>query len=463
MKEYSALRNRIGYGIGTIGRDMVAAMVSLYLMFYVTDVLRVSTETLASLTVIMVFMRIFDGVNDPFMGTLVDSTQTRWGKFKPWIFGGALAWAIAHVLMFVDTGLSGLPYLLVFTLFYLAWELAYTANDIAYWSMIPSLSRDQKEREKIGSVARICASLGMFAFIVSLLPLTNFLAGITGSLQKGWLLLAVITAVLMLLFQFISLAVIKEERIPLKAADEKTGFLELFKIIFKNDQLLIVTCAMLFFMSGYTATTGLGIYYFKYIYGDENMYSVFALILGVSQILGLAFFPLVSKRMKRRSVFSLAIALVLTGYAAFYFSPPNMIYVGIAGIFIFVGQAFIQVLMLMFIADSVEYGQWKFGKRNESVTFSLQPLIYKVSNAIATGLIGFTVIRSGIKEAELPADVTARGGLVLKNSMLIYPAIFVVIAFIIIFFFYKIDEKFYAEILRDNKEAEAAILAERKD
>ena len=193
------------------------------------------------------------------------------------------------------------------------------------------------------------------------------------------------------------------------------------------------------------------------------MYSVFALILGVSQILGLAFFPLVSKRMKRRSVFSLAIALVLTGYAAFYFSPPNMIYVGIAGIFIFVGQAFIQVLMLMFIADSVEYGQWKFGKRNESVTFSLQPLIYKVSNAIATGLIGFTVIRSGIKEAELPADVTARGGLVLKNSMLIYPAIFVVIAFIIIFFFYKIDEKFYAEILRDNKAAEAAILAERKD
>ncbi|MDD2426872.1 MAG: MFS transporter, partial [Eubacteriales bacterium] len=226
---------------------------------------------------------------------------------------------------------------------------------------------------------------------------------------------------------------------------------------------LIVTLAMLFFMSGYTATTGLGIYYFKYIYGDENMYSVFALILGVSQIIGLAVFPLVSNRMKRRSVFTLSIALVLFGYAAFYFSPADIVYIGIAGIFIFVGQAFIQVLMLMFIADSVEYGQWKFGKRNESVTFSLQPLIYKVSNALATGLIGFTVIRSGIKEAELPGDVTAQGSVVLKNSMLVYPAIFIVIAFVIVFFFYKIDESFYAKILKENKASEEAILAEQAD
>ncbi len=462
MKEYSALRNRIGYGIGTIGRDMVAAMVSLYLMFYVTDVLRMSNETLASLTVIMVFMRIFDGINDPFMGTLVDSTQTRWGKFKPWIFGGAIVWAIFHVLMFVDTGLSGVPYLIVFTLLYLGWEISYTANDIAYWSMIPSLSRDQKEREKIGSVARIFANLGMFAFIVALIPVTNFLGKLTGSLQTGWLLLAVITAVLMLIFQFISLGAVKEEKIPVKKG-EKTGFLELFSIIFKNDQLLIVTFAMLFFMSGYTATTGLGIYYFKYIYGDENMYSVFALILGVSQIVGLVIFPLLSKRIKRRRIFTLAIALVLIGYAAFYLAPADIIYIGIAGIFIFVGQAFIQVLMLMFIADSVEYGQWKFGKRNESVTFSLQPLIYKVSNAIATGLIGFTVIRSGIKEAELPGDVTAQGSAILKSSMLIYPAAFVVVAFVVVFFFYKIDEEFYAKILRENKAAEKAILAEQKD
>lgn len=119
--------------------------------------------------------------------------------------------------------------------------------------------------------------------------------------------------------------------------------------------------------------------------------------------------------------------------------------------------------MLMFIADSVEYGQWKFGKRNESVTFSLQPLIYKVSNAIATGLIGFTVIRSGIKEDELPGDVTAQGSAILKSSMLIYPAAFVVVAFVVVFFFYKIDEEFYAKILRENRAAEKAILAEQKD
>lgn len=454
-------RNRLGYGLGTVGRDMVATLVTMYMMYYVTDILNVSDSTLVMVTGVIVFMRFFDGVNDPFMGTLVDNTKTRWGKFKPWILGGALFWALFHILMFTDFGLRGVPFVVLFTILYLFWEIAYTANDISYWSMVPALSRTQKEREKIGSIARISASVGMFTLVVALLPVTKKLGAKFASPQKGWFAMAVITAALMLFFQSFTLIFVKEETIPEKEG-EHTRFIDLFKIIFKNDQLLVVTVAMLCFMSGYTATTGFGIYYFKYVFGNEDMYSVFALLLGVSQIIGLAVFPLLSKRWKRESLFTLGIALVSLGYICFFLTPLHMLPIGISGVLIFVGQAFIQLLMLMYIADSVEYGQWKFGKRNESVTFSIQPLIYKVANAVASGIIGATLIVSGIKRAETAADVTARGVLQLKVSMMLIPLAFSAVCFILIKKFYKIDEDFYARILKDNKKAEQAILLEQK-
>lgn len=457
MKKRELWCNRLGFGLGTVGRDMVATLVTMYMMFYLTDVLNVSEGTLGMLTFVIVFMRIFDGVNDPFMGTLVDNTKTPWGKFKPWIAGGAVVWALFHVLMFADFGLKGFSFVVLFTLLYLGWELSYTANDISFWSMIPALSRDQKEREKIAAVARIAASVGMFTLVVALIPLSKVFEKRLGSLQKAWLAIALLTAFLMLFFQAFTLIFVKEQTIPEKSG-EHTRFRDLFKIIFKNDQLLIVTAAMLCFMAGYTATTGLGIYYFKYIFGNEDMYSVFAALLGVSQILGLALFPLLSKRLKRESLFSLGIALVVLGYISFFFAPLHMLPIGISGVLIFVGQAFIQILMLMFIADSVEYGQWKFGKRNESVSFSLQPLIYKCANGAASAVIGITLLLSGIKKAETAADVTHRGAWGLKFSMLLLPLGFVLLCYFLMKKYYKIDERFYARILRDNQEAEAEIV-----
>ncbi len=446
-------RNRLGFGLGTVGRDAVAAMVSMYLMYYMTEVLDVSGETLVMVTGVIVFMRVFDGLNDPFMGTLVDNTRSRWGKFKPWILGGAVTWAIFHVLMFWDTGLRGVPFVIVFTLVYIAWEISYTANDISYWSMIPALSRSQKEREKIGSVARICASVGMFALVVAILPVTNALGERFGSLQKGWFALAFIVSGLMLLFQSFTLLLAKAAY-DTSAPRQETRFRDIFRIIFQNDQLLIVSVAMLFFMTGYTLTTSLGIYYFKYIFGDEGMYSIFALVLGISQIIGLAIFPLLAAKLPRKKMLGMGIGLVVIGYVLFYLSPKHMLPIGLAGVFLFVGQAFIQLLMLLYIADSVEYGEWKFKQRNESVTFSLQPLIYKVSNALANLLLGVTLFVSGIADASADTSLTSREQNFFKIFMLVLPAIFVVISYAIMGTRYKIDETFYKKIVKENLEEE---------
>ena len=124
-------RNRLSFGLGTLGRDMVGALISMYLMFYLTEILDLSGREIAAVTTILVVMRVFDALNDPVMGVLVDNTKTRWGKFKPWIAGGALLWGLTAIGMFVDTGASGVRFALIFTIVYLAYEIAYTINDIS--------------------------------------------------------------------------------------------------------------------------------------------------------------------------------------------------------------------------------------------------------------------------------------------------------------------------------------------
>ena len=141
--------------------------------------------------------------------------------------------------------------------------------------------------------------------------------------------------------------------------------------------------------------------------------------------------------------------LVVLGYLIFFFAPMNMIFIGAAGVLIFVGQAFIQLLMLMFLADTIEYGQWKTGKRNESVTFSIQPLINKIGGAIASGIVSVTLVISGINAAQSAADVTPEGLLTLKLSMLVLPLLCILAGYLVYRSKYRIDAQLHRKILED--------------
>jgi melibiose permease/lactose/raffinose/galactose permease len=195
--------------------------------------------------------------------------------------------------------------------------------------------------------------------------------------------------------------------------------------------------------------TDFGVYFFKYAFKDEAMYPIFAGILGISQLLALICFPLLSRNYTRKQLYTFATALVITGYLIFFFSPMNIIPIGAAGILLFIGEAFIQVLMLMFMADSVEYGQWKLGRRNESITFSVQPFINKIGGAIANGIVGITLIISGINSAVTPDDVTASGLLTMKLSMLILPLVIISAGYIVYRLKFRIDKEMYDKIIYD--------------
>lgn len=426
---------------------MLYALVNTYLLFYLTDVMRLPNGTLWGTTIIMLVFRVFDAVNDPLMGFFVDNTESRFGKFKPWIAVGAVISGVAAVLLFTDFGLRGAGFLFLFAALHLLWDVGFTANDIAYWSMMPSLSLDQKQREKISAFARLCANIGAGTVLVGFVPVSNMLAkSMGGNMTAAYCVMAVILAVLMCAGQCITLFGVKEQPFRFRK-QEATTIREMFTAIFKNDQLLYTVIALALFSIGYSTTTGFGLYFFKYAFGNENMYSVFTLICGGAQMATLAFFPQLSKRFSRKTLYSAATGLVMVGYIIIFFAPMHMAYIITGGLTAFIGNGIIQLLMLMFLADTIEYGQWKLGKRNDSITFAMMPFINKIGPAIANGIIGITVIASGISTSRSAADVSGGGLLLMKIAMMVFPIICIIAGYVLYRRKYKIDSRMYNRII----------------
>ncbi len=440
-------RNKFAFGMGTIGRDMVYSMVSMYLIVFITEVVGVTNTELITITTIMMAARIFDAFNDPIMGVIVDNTRSRFGKYKPWITIGVFFSSIVAVMLFMDMNLTGSSYIIYFTIFYILWGISWTMNDISYWSMMPSLTYDQKEREEVGALARIFANIGLFVVVASVIPVTKLLGEQLGSLKNGFLAFTVILVVIMIIFQMVTVLFVKEPPLIGGKHQEKTTLKGMVRALTQNDQLLVTAVAMALFMIGYVTTTSFGVYYFKYVFLNENMYTVFAIILGVSQILALLAFPWFSKRHPRKILYAAAIVLIVVGYLIFFFSPANMIFIGTAGILLFVGQAFIQLLMLVFLADTIEYGHLKLGKRNESVTFAIQPFINKMGAAVANGIVGYTLVISGINSLGEGELLSERGLLIMKSAMMLLPLVMIVVSFLIYRKKYIISEEKYEEII----------------
>ncbi len=445
MKSPASLdrRNKYFFGLGTVGRDMLYSMVSMYFLTFATEALDLSDKLMWFMSGAFLVLGVFDALNDPITGIIVDNTNTRWGKFKPWIVLGAILGGILTVLLFTDLGLGDAAYAVFFVIVYLMWDIIYGLNDIAYWTMLPSLTQDQKQRERMGSFARICANVGMYAVVLSVTGLTD---GYTS--KKGFFLMAVGVVVLTWLFLCFTVFGVRERRDAYKN-EEKTHLRDLVTILKENDQLRITAIAMGLFMIGYCTTTGFGTYYFKYVFRNPDLYTVFAGVLGVSQLAALLIFPKFSAKFNRKKLYTGATVMVFAGYVIFFVGDGKMGVVAVAGLLIFAAQAFIQLLMLMFLADSIEYGQWKIGRRNESVTFSVQPVVNKIGGAISKGVISVTLILSGINSAVTVDDVTDSGILMLKLSMLVLPLISIVAGFWVYRRYFKIDEVFYSEILND--------------
>lgn len=447
--KYLEKRNKVFFGLGTVGRDMFYAFEANTLLYFLTDVLSLPLWVFAAVSMVLSVLRILDAFNDPVTGLVIDNIRSPWGKFKPAILVGGVLSTIFFLMLFGNIG-SGWSFIIVFAAAYLLWDITYGINDIAYWTLLPAMTTDQKQREENGAFARICANIGMYIVMVAWQPVTSAL----GNTPEAWFWCAAVIAVLYLGFLLFPLLGVKEKRAE---KQESTTIRQMWNALVKNDQLMWTTLSMALFMVGYCTTVGFAVYYMRYLYGNESMYIVLVAVCGVSQLASLAVYPKVAKKMNRRQLYTFATALVVAGYVIFFFAEISLLLIALGAVLVFVGQAFIQTLMLMFLADTVEYGQWKLGKRNESVTFSIQPLVNKIGGALSTGLVSLTLIISGIKVDETVAEsIDFAGKLIVKGSMFLIPLIFIVAGYFIYLKKYKISEEFYSRILADLEQQETA-------
>ena len=453
--------NKYCFGLGTVGRDALYSLVSMYLLVHLTDVVKFSDKGLGVIGVMLTLFGTFDAIIDPFVGAIVDNTKTRWGKFKPWILIGMIGTGVLTVLMFHNFEMDETSHIILLAVTYLLFSIFFSLNDISYWSLMPAISKDQSVREGVGAFARICANVGMFAMVLIYLNVPSFFPN--KNARDAYFIFAIIIAAIMWVFQSITLFGVKEDRTHLEET-ERTTIKDLFRALFKNDQLLVTAISMALFMIGYCTTTGFGTYYFKYAYKDEGMYMVFAAVLAVAQLTALSIFPLFRKKFTRKQLYTGSMIAVAISYVIFFLSFEWMPLIVIAGLGLFFAQAFIQLLMLLFLADAVEYGEWKLGKRNEAASFAVQPFINQFGGAVSKGIVSFTLIISGINaiansltgdpiiDEEIIMATPDSSLWIMKLSMMILPLICILIGFFLYQKKFKIDEEMYAQICKDLEE-----------
>ena len=218
-------REKYSYGIGALGKDLAYAIVSTYLMVYFTDAVGLNPAFVGTLFLVA---RLWDAVNDPAMGMIVDNTRSKFGKFRPWIFIGTVLNAVVIVFLFRKPDLEGLPLYAYFSIMYILWGMTYTIMDIPYWSMIPALTSSKEEREQVAVIPRIFASTAWLIMGTFGLSIVKKLGN--GNVVKGYSSFAVVIAVTFIISAIITCLNVKE-RVETPKNAEKVSFKQTLNIM----------------------------------------------------------------------------------------------------------------------------------------------------------------------------------------------------------------------------------------
>lgn len=388
MKERKTTwREKIGYGVGAIGLDLSYGMFYSFLSYYLSSVLGLKEAFLLILTPLA---RIWDGINDPMMGTIVDNTRFKKGKYRPWILIGAISNAVVLFLLFTKFGMSGTKLYIYIGIMYILWGMTNTMADIPYWSMVPSFTTDPDDRNMVSTVARTFSGLGQGIVTVAspiILPLLS--TGITtdkGYSATGFSRWAGILALLLILFSTICVLSTKEHNI-VRGPKTKFSFKKIFTVIAHNDQLVVFMIVAMLSNAGWYLTSGTAVYYFTDVLGNPKAQSLFQTIGAVGSVLGLLVIPILSKWMNKKKIYQVSLIATIIGYILMFIFGPVLkitIALDIAYIISSTGIAAMFVGQTIFLADIVDYGEYKNGERNESITFSMKGFLQKMAYTIQT-------------------------------------------------------------------------------
>ena len=412
--------NLWSFSLGGVGRDLMYQLFNTYMLTCILLTKGVNTAEFAIVGVVIMCCRIFDALNDPIMGSIIEITRTKWGKFKPWIMIGAISNSIVVFLMFW-VPLKGMSFVIFFAIMYIVWSITFTMNDISYWSMLPSLTSHHEDRDKLSSIANICAGIGAGLATIIVPTLTTGSMTIGGSATTAFPVLAIVIGIIFIGCQLMTCICVKEKPLPpLDPNRPKVNPLkQIFKVLKGNDQLRWTAIIMFIHNLGSSILGGLSTWYVYFRFGYEGaMVSLFGILTGIAGAI-LVIYPLLAKKFNRRQISKICLILIYIGYGAmlaiglatqnvqsdWVFYP-----IALSGAFWAIGQAVFYQVQTITIANSVEYNEWKTGNREEGIIFSIRPLAAKMGSAAQMGVV--TIILSILGIADITDKISEQENLV---------------------------------------------------
>ena len=399
-------KNLIMYPLGTIGRDMIYNLFTNFILTFILFTHKLDAAQLAAITAIIVGARVFDALNDPIMGNIIERTRTKWGKFKPWLAIGIVSTSIVVYLAF-NTNLQGWSFIWFFGVIYFMYSITFTMHDISYWGMIPSLGTDSHVRNQFTSRATLFAGIGG-AIAGFLIPRFTTGAGtIGGSASYAYGRIALVICIIAPLFLCFTIFGVRENRDYNKEKVPPVSFKKIFGTIGGNDQLLWIALIFLVQQMGNgLALGGLGSTYIYFDLGYQGgYYSNFSTFGLAATAVLMVLYPAISQKINRKPLMAIMILVSAIGYIAMFvigaFMPSAnaslKCWLFTAGYMLAnFGQYSFYLIMMISILNTVEYNELKHGERDEAIIASLRPFLTKLSSALVAVLTYVSYIVFGV-------------------------------------------------------------------
>ena len=464
VRKKGKLGQRIAYACGNLGQSAFYNAMSTYFIVYVTGCLfsgvdkALAAKLIGVITSLVVIIRIAEIFIDPLLGNLIDNTNTKWGRFRPWQFFGGLISAVLLAVIF--SGMFGLVnvnttlFIVLFVITFVVLDVFYSLRDISYWGMIPALSSDSHERSTYTSLGSFTGSIGYNGITIVVIPIVTYFSymftGKHAESQSGWTAFGIIVMLLGIITAWTVAFGTKESTSALRAKAQKNGNpLEAFKALFQNDQLLWVALSYLLYAIANVITTGVMYYLFVFVLDEPAAFSITGIIPLIAGFIMAPLYPILNRWIPRRYLFTGGMVSMIIGYTMLALFSSNLPVVIVALIFFYVPAQFIQMTAILSLTDSIEYGQLKNGRRNEAVTLSVRPMLDKIGGAMSNGAVGAVALAAGMTGHATAADMTASNIATFKTFAFYVPLVLIILSLVVFWFKVKIDEKMHAQIVEE--------------
>lgn len=424
-------KEKVGYGLGDTASHFVWDMVGFWLMFFYTDVYGISA---AAAGTIMLIARFWDMAIDPIIGVVSDRTNTRWGKFRPYILFGAVPYALLAVLTFTTPNFGEVGKIIYAGCTYVLLMTAYAAINLPYSALGAVMSSDTYERAGLNTYRFIAGFAGQFVVTGLALTLAEMFGH--GNKAQGFQYTIILFAILSLIFFFITFKATKERVSPPKA--QKNSLKEDIKNLFKNKAWLILATVGIISFIMFAIQNAAVAYYFKYFIGNENNVQLFNVVGTVALIVALPLSKPLAKRFGNRNVF-IGSSLISGVFFTLIYLPgaSNLTTIYIFNVLAKMAYAPAVPLLWTMIADSADYGEWKTGRRATGLYFSAAVFAQKAGWGIGAALAGWILAISQFVPNAVQTDRAITG---IKLLVSVIPGI-LYMSCAIFMIFYKIDSK----------------------